>query len=642
MTDGRKPKRTTASSKFTGDPNADTPAVEAADENPAAPAEVKVSAAFNQAAGAWDKDNNIFFILHSFAPAELKRLQEKAPQAIAEYRQMMGKGTSHAALTPDEIQELKGIHDQAVLDVKAHKGLTLEVAESLNLAAKAANVDHDAYLKQLLDTEGNLCGLDANHTTKSGPFKFDPQTWLYMVKTHGAEHGLDYFAGKIDMETGANGAQVLNVQDPTVLRQIMDLRNNPRLSAVMGAEMIKANDQLPPIAYKGVNYTVDPAVLKEQQAFLKLGFDIGPKAADGINGPLTMAAQKEFMHMYNLTDPAQLPAKLDDVLKQAEDLRARVQQRVDAYNGAHPKTTKGADGTETPVDPNSPSTKVTTAQAFGMLVASARSGVKVDHMANLAIAERAFEPGKPNRNRTPGLYQLTDKQWFMAIKQHGAEHGLSELADKIQLNKDGQPVIQDPLIRQYILNLRKDPRVAAMMEAEHCKEAPVWIDIASCYMNETTQGDSADINHFIRQHGFKGFNAENTYWCAAFLNSVLDAAGVKGNGSEAAHSFIEDYGDKVKPKDVMPGDIVVMPRNAEHTKFHVAMVVDKYQKNGVWYVSYLGGNQGTEGGGSVCVHELPLSSATGFTRPPQPDIMMANAPGANVRVASQPHQTAAS
>jgi uncharacterized protein (TIGR02594 family) len=247
-------------------------------------------------------------------------------------------------------------------------------------------------------------------------------------------------------------------------------------------------------------------------------------------------------------------------------------------------------------------------------------------MADLAIAERAFEPGKPRPNRTPGLYQLTDKQWFLLVKNHGAEHGLGELSNKIQVNKDGNPVIQDPLIRQYILNLRKDPRVAAVMEAEHSKEAPVYLDVASCYMNESTNNDSADIDHFISRHGFKNFQSENTFWCAAFVNSVLDSAGVKGNGNEAAHSFIEDYGTKVNPRDVRRGDIVVMPRNKEHTKYHVAIVDEVYEKNGVKYIKYLGGNQGTEGGGSVCIHEIPLSSCTGFTRPPAPDIMMANTP----------------
>lgn len=624
MTDP-KPK----GSKFTGDPNADTPAVEAAIDNPQASAETKASAAFNQAAGAWDKDNNIFFILRSFTPPEYKRLQEKAPQALAEYRQMMGRGTNRQPLSETEITELKEIRAQAEKDVVAHKGLTLEVAESLNLAAKAAGVDHDLYLKRLLDTNGNLCGIDPNHLTKAGPFKFEPSTWLYMVKTHGAEHGLGYFADQIKMEDGPGGAKVLDVQDPTVLREIMDLRNNPRMSAVMGAELVKDENQLPQINYKGVNYTPDQALLKQQQQFMKLGFDIGLKGADGVNGPLTMAAQKEFMHMFKLTDPAQLQPKLDEMVKKADDLKARAQRAVDGYNGAHPKTTKAADGTETPADPNSPSTKVTTAQAFGMLVASERTKVKVDHLLEVAIAERAFEPGKPNRNRSPGLYQMTDGQWLTAIARHGAEHGLGDLVKHMDVKKDKEGnvtsvTIQDPLIRQYILNLRKDPRVSAVMSGEHCKEYPVYLDVAQCYLGETKNDDFADINRFLKKEGFD-VDVRNTSWCAAFVNSVLAGVGMDGTGKLDARSFLNNYGTKVDKKDVQPGDIVVIPRGTEAWQGHVAMVLDKYydDKQKQWRVHVIGGNQGEEGGGSVCIHDWPMSLALGYVRPPESDILTA-------------------
>ncbi|MEZ0226867.1 MAG: CHAP domain-containing protein [Alphaproteobacteria bacterium] len=615
-------------SKFTADPNADTPAVEAAVDNPQASTETKISAAFNQAAGAWDKDYNIFFILRSFTPPEYKRLQEKAPQALAEYRQMMGRGTNRQPLSETEITELKEIRAQAEKDVAAHKGLTLEVAESLGLAAKAAGVDHDLYLTRLLDTNGNLCGIDPNHLTKAGPFKFDPKTWIYMIKAHGAEHGLGYFADQIKMEDGPGGTKILNVEDPTVLREIMDLRNNPRMSAVMGAELVKDENQLPAISYKGVNMVPDPALLKQQQQFMKLGFDVGLKGADGVNGPLTIAAQKEFMHMYSITDPAQLQAKIDAVLKQAEDLKTRAQRAVDAYNGVHPKTTKAADGTETTADPNSPSTKVTTAQAFGMLVASERTKVKVDHLLEVAIAERAFEPGKPNRNRSPGLYQMTDGQWLTTVARHGAAHGLADLVKHMDVKKDKQGnissvTIQDPLIRQYILNLRKDPRVSAMMTGEHCKEYPVYLDVAQCYLGETKNTDFADINRFLKREGFD-VDVRNTSWCAAFVNSVLEGVGIDGNDKLNARSFLDGYGTKVAQKDVQAGDIVVIPRGTEAWQGHVAMVLDKYQApNGQWRVHVIGGNQGSEGGGSVCIHDWPMSLALGYVRPPEADILVA-------------------
>jgi uncharacterized protein (TIGR02594 family) len=184
--------------------------------------------------------------------------------------------------------------------------------------------------------------------------------------------------------------------------------------------------------------------------------------------------------------------------------------------------------------------------------------------------------------------------------------------------------------------------VAAVMEAEHCKEYPVHLDIASCYLGESTDKDFKDINHFLQNNGFKNFQSENTAWCAAFVNSALHGAGIEGNGSEAAASFLQNYGSRVKPKDVQPGDIVVMPRNDEKTLFHVAMVVDTYQdKSGQWRVHYIGGNQGSDA--SVCIHDIPLSYATGFTRPPEADFKLADNPSGpgNTKVAaSRPVATA--
>ncbi|TAL28755.1 MAG: CHAP domain-containing protein [Alphaproteobacteria bacterium] len=162
------------------------------------------------------------------------------------------------------------------------------------------------------------------------------------------------------------------------------------------------------------------------------------------------------------------------------------------------------------------------------------------------------------------------------------------------------------------------------MSGEHCKEYPVYLDVAQCYLGETKNSDFADINHFLKKEGFD-VDVRNTSWCAAFVNSVLAGVGMDGTGKLNARSFLDNYGTKVDKKDVQAGDIVVIPRGTEAWQGHVAMVLDKYydEKQKQWRVHVIGGNQGSEGGGSVCIHDWPMSLALGYVRPPESDILIA-------------------
>jgi len=70
-------------------------------------------------------------------------------------------------------------------------------------------------------------------------------------------------------------------------------------------------------------------------------------------------------------------------------------------------------------------------------------------------------------------------------------------------------------------------------------------------------------------------------WCAAFVNTVLEKAGLRGSGSLHAMSFA-DYGKRTNnPKQ---GDIVVM-------RSHVGFFDGYEYVNGTKYVRVLGGNQ---------------------------------------------------
>lgn len=67
-------------------------------------------------------------------------------------------------------------------------------------------------------------------SSAAGPFQFVERTWLDMVRRHGASYGLGDLARQIAVKDG-----VPVVKDPAVKRHILDLREDPHVSAGMAA-----------------------------------------------------------------------------------------------------------------------------------------------------------------------------------------------------------------------------------------------------------------------------------------------------------------------------------------------------------------------------------------------------------------------
>jgi uncharacterized protein (TIGR02594 family) len=80
--------------------------------------------------------------------------------------------------------------------------------------------------------------------------------------------------------------------------------------------------------------------------------------------------------------------------------------------------------------------------------------------------------------------------------------------------------------------------------------------------------------------------ADDTYWCAAFVNFCLGVAGRPINWSAWALDFTK-YGTTAE--DPQPGDLVVFSR---HGGGHVGFFITKYDDSSGSGVIVLGGNQG--------------------------------------------------
>jgi hypothetical protein len=103
--------------------------------------------------------------------------------------------------------------------------------------------------------------------------------------------------------------------------------------------------------------------------------------------------------------------------------------------------------------------------------ASARTGVDFSYLMEKAAAESGYQADcKAETSSATGLYQFIDSTWLSTIKAHGAKYGMPEYAAAVQTRADGRPMVTDPVLRQEIMDLRKDPKVSALMAAEFTKD----------------------------------------------------------------------------------------------------------------------------------------------------------------------------
>lgn len=103
--------------------------------------------------------------------------------------------------------------------------------------------------------------------------------------------------------------------------------------------------------------------------------------------------------------------------------------------------------------------------------ASDATGVPFEFLLAQANQESRLNPDAKNRNSSAtGLYQFTSGTWMDMVKRHGAEHGLEKYAQAISKGADGRWTVKNKDMRKEILDLRKDPRLSALMAGEYAKD----------------------------------------------------------------------------------------------------------------------------------------------------------------------------
>jgi len=145
--------------------------------------------------------------------------------------------------------------------------------------------------------------------------------------------------------------------------------------------------------------------------------------------------------------------------------------------------------------------------------------------------------------------------------------------------------------------------------------------------------------------GGRSLSGEQNAWCAAFVNGVVQHAGMPGTGSWAAKSFL-NWGKSVGASDaLLKGDVFVFDRGRDPSKGHVGIHTGKTRVNAQGQTEYemLQGNTGgaKAGGGAVGTTWHTRQSIKSIRRGTPPQGQAAPSPVAGPPTGASPTGTTA-
>ena len=114
-----------------------------------------------------------------------------------------------------------------------------DVLSGIQQASANTGVDFAFLMAQAAKESGFNPDAKSKASSASGLYQFVEQTWLSVVRKHGAEYGLGDKADKIKL--GDDGK--LHVADPALRKQILDLRRDPTIASAMAAEHAADNQK---------------------------------------------------------------------------------------------------------------------------------------------------------------------------------------------------------------------------------------------------------------------------------------------------------------------------------------------------------------------------------------------------------------
>ena len=111
------------------------------------------------------------------------------------------------------------------------------IVASIAGASRRSGVNFDYLLRTAMRESSLDPSAKAGTSSATGLYQFIDQTWLAMIARHGSQYGLDTYSDAIK----ERGDGRYFVADPAMRREILALRNDPEISAVMAGELANEN-----------------------------------------------------------------------------------------------------------------------------------------------------------------------------------------------------------------------------------------------------------------------------------------------------------------------------------------------------------------------------------------------------------------
>ena len=136
-----------------------------------------------------------------------------------------------------------------------------------------------------------------------------------------------------------------------------------------------------------------------------------------------------------------------------------------------------------------------------------KSGADFSYLLKTARQESSLDPkAKSARSSATGLFQFVEQTWLKTLKESGPQLGLSRYASAVVETKSGRFDVPDPAMRNEILKLRSDPKIASLMAGALTKS-----NAASLSDALGRKPDAADlyIAHVLGANGAAGLLRNN-------------------------------------------------------------------------------------------------------------------------------------
>src|SRR5450432_2786949 len=115
----------------------------------------------------------------------------------------------------------------------------------------------------------------------------------------------------------------------------------------------------------------------------------------------------------------------------------------------------------------------------GIRQASQSTHTDFSYLMAQAAQESGFQSdAKATTSSATGLFQFIDSTWLDMVRQHGAKHGIGQLAEQVTSDAAGRPHVADPVTRESILALRKDPKISAALAGEFAHDNKLEVERA--------------------------------------------------------------------------------------------------------------------------------------------------------------------